>query len=64
MKRIAIVEDEVFMREELSELLGRAGYEPLAVEKFEDTAQALLDLSPDLVLLDLNLPGAGGSAGN
>lgn len=60
MKRIAIVEDEVFMREELSELLGRAGYEPLAVEKFEDTAQALLDLSPDLVLLDLNLPGAGG----
>ncbi len=60
MKKLAVVEDEDFMREELSDLLRRAGYEVSEIRDFENAAEALLDLSPDLILLDLNLPGAGG----
>jgi len=60
MKCIAVVEDEVLMREELSEMLGRAGYEVRGIEVFENVSDQLLNLAPDLVLLDLNLPGACG----
>ena len=35
MKRIGIVEDEAFIREELGEILEKAGYEVVAVEDFE-----------------------------
>lgn len=60
MKRIAIVEDEALMREELAQILQKAGYEVYEVLAFEDVTGQLLALAPDLVLLDLNLPGAGG----
>lgn len=60
MKRIAIVEDEALMREELEEMLIKAGYETEAVCNFETAADCLLKFPPDLVLLDLNLPGASG----
>lgn len=60
MKRVAIVEDELFMREELSGILYKTGYEVDEIIKFEDAAGQLLKLSPDLVLLDLNLPGSSG----
>lgn len=60
MKRIAIVEDELFMREELSDILHKADYEVEEIGEFGDAAGTLLKLSPDLVLLDLNLPGSSG----
>lgn len=60
MKRIAIVEDELFMREELSDILYKTGYEVDEIIEFEDAAGQLLKLSPDLVLLDLNLPESSG----
>lgn len=60
MKRIAIVEDELLMREELSHMLRRAGYQVDEISTFEDTAGQLLKLSSDLILLDLNLPGVSG----
>lgn len=60
MKRIAVVEDEQFMREELSDILQKAGYTVDEIDNFQNTAEALLKLSPDLVLLDLNLPQANG----
>ena len=60
MKRIAVVEDDALVREELSEILRRANYEVYEICEFEKAGERLLELSPDLVLLDLNLPGAGG----
>lgn len=60
MKRIAVVEDEILMREELSELLQKAGYEVYGICEFSDVPAQLFALSPDLVLLDLNLPGSSG----
>lgn len=60
MKRIAIAEDELFMREELTDILQKAGYEVRAVTEFHHVTDQLLTLSPDLLLLDLNLPHTGG----
>lgn len=60
MKRIAIVEDEALMREELTHMLQKAGYEVLEINTFSDTAEQLMALSPDLVILDINLPEISG----
>ncbi|MBS7007698.1 response regulator transcription factor [Anaerostipes sp.] len=60
MKKIVIAEDELFMREELVSILEKEGYETDCLVTFADAAQEILDRSPDLVLLDLNLPGITG----
>jgi len=60
LKRIAVVEDETMMREELLEILKKAGYLVSEITEFTDVAEQLLEFSVDLVLLDLNLPGASG----
>ncbi len=60
MKQIAVIEDELFMREELTDILQKAGYAVLEITDFACAAEKLLNLSPDLVLLDLNLPGISG----
>ena len=60
MKKIVIAEDDVFMREELASILMKEGYETDCLADFSDAARKILSLSPDLVLLDLNLPGITG----
>lgn len=57
MKRIAVVEDEVYMREELCDMLQKDGYLVEAITEFEDAARLLAALRPDLVILDLNFAG-------
>ena len=60
MKKIAVVEDEVYTREELCNMLEKAGYSALEVTVFENAAEQLTALAPDLVILDLNLPKISG----
>ena len=60
MKKIAVVEDEVYTREELCNMLDKAGYSALEVTVFENAAEQLTALAPDLVILDLNLPEISG----
>ena len=48
------------MREELADMLRRAGYTVTEVTDFADVTGQLLALAPDLVLLDLNLPEVSG----
>ena len=60
MRRLLVVEDDVRLREELCVLLGRNGYEAEALTDFGNTVEKILNSVPDLVLLDLNLPGVDG----
>ncbi|MFM1654710.1 response regulator transcription factor [Brevibacillus sp. B_LB10_24] len=60
MARIAIVEDDSWMREELMDILQKAGYEAAAITDFHDIALQIATLAPDLVLLDINLPEQSG----
>ena len=60
MKKIAVVEDEPLMREELALMLRKAGYEVEEIREFDRVADQLEILSPDLAVLDLNLPGVSG----
>ena len=57
---ILIIEDEQGIRQELSQLLRNSLYEVTAVEQFDNLAEIVLEIQPDLVLLDLNLPGVSG----
>ena len=68
--KIVIIEDEEIIRRELKILLENALYEVSAFsefdnevaapEDFQDVAGEILRLAPDLVLLDVNLPGGSG----
>lgn len=58
--RLLVVEDDPKLREELVALLGNNGYQPCALEAFDDVVGQVLAAGADLVLLDLNLPGVDG----
>lgn len=60
MKRIVIVEDELFMREELKYILDKEGYDTFCITRFSNVVNEIISASPDLVLLDLNLPRISG----
>ena len=59
-KKILIVEDENVIRNELKTLLENSGYEVLALEKFHNTKEDILNEKPDLILLDINIPNING----
>jgi two-component system phosphate regulon response regulator PhoB len=59
-KRIAIVEDEAELASLLDYNLSRAGYETQTLGGAEGTLKSLEGLRPDLILLDIMLPGIDG----
>lgn len=60
MSKIVIVEDDPVIREELALLLENEGYQAAAVSSFSDISQQIRAAAPDLILLDLGLPGRDG----
>ena len=60
MQKILIVEDDEKLRDEIEIFFGHNGYETESLKKFDNTIQNIIDINPDLVLLDINLPGADG----
>lgn len=60
MKKLLIVEDEPGIRDELVILLSSSGYEAESLEEFENVSRDILLHSPDMVLLDINLPYKNG----
>lgn len=59
---IAIVDDDVYIGDMLEELLRREGYDVLRAYSGTEALLLLEDRRPDLVLLDLMLPGLSGEA--
>lgn len=60
MTKILVVEDDHQIQQELVLLLQRNGFEAQALTSFESAPQQIVTAHPDLVLLDLNLPGIDG----
>ena len=60
MARIYVIEDDEAVRGELATLLRRAGHEPVCAQRFDRLTADTLDAAPDVVLLDLGLPGTDG----
>ena len=60
MQTIMIIEDDPVIREELSFLLENENYQALPVSDFETIPEQVRSAHPDLVLLDLGLPGRDG----
>lgn len=58
--RILVVDDEYLIRWTLQKNLEKAGYSVLLAETGEDALQKISEEAPDLVLLDINLPGMDG----
>lgn len=61
MVKIIIVEDDPVIQEELVLLLRNEGYQAVSVTSFDDVSGQVLRAAPDLILLDLGLPGRDGS---
>ena len=59
-KKLCIVEDEESIRRELECYLAAAGYQVSVIQEFSNAAAKVLEEKPDLVLLDMNLPGVSG----
>ena len=59
---IAIVDDDVYIGDMLEELLRREGYGVLRAYSGTEALMLLEDRRPDLILLDLMLPGLNTTA--
>ena len=60
MQKILIVEDDEKLRNELKIFLEKNGYKVEVLETFKNTIQDILNIKPDIVLLDINLPNVDG----
>ena len=59
-KKILIVEDDKFLRDLISQKLAKEGYEVDEAVDGEEGVKMIKEVKPDLVLLDLILPGING----
>ena len=59
-KTVLIVEDELDMRIFISTLLETSGYTPVMTRDGKEGLIKARDVSPDLIILDVMMPGEGG----
>ena len=60
MQKIMIIEDDQTIRDELSLILGNEGYSVISITDFTEITRQIKEYMPDLILLDLGLPGRDG----
>lgn len=60
--RILIVDDEPQLRRVMRTALAANGYEPYEARTGEEAIEVLREFDPDVILLDMNMPGMGGMA--
>ena len=59
-KTVLIVEDELDMRIFISTLLETSGYHPVLTRDGAEGMRKAKDVGPDLIILDVMMPGEGG----
>jgi len=59
-KRVLVVDDEMNMRLFLKTLLETSGYEPHLARNAREGLERAWELKPDLIILDVMMPGEGG----
>ncbi len=60
MARIMIIEDDKAISLELKELLEKNDYEIFLLENYQNSLEEIFQVSPDLILLDINIPYLNG----
>ena len=60
IKKILLVDDSSTDRHVICEMLARGGYTVIAVESAEEAYARVADFKPDLVLMDVVMPGQNG----
>lgn len=59
-KSILIIDDEKDLAQMIQKRLKSRGYDPIVVHNGIDGLKILKNIQPDLIILDLNMPGMGG----
>jgi two-component system, chemotaxis family, chemotaxis protein CheY len=54
--RVLILDDQEYLRDIMATILGEAGYPAVAVASADEALQALEELKPELLVLDVSLP--------
>ncbi|MGC9461616.1 response regulator transcription factor, partial [Vibrio genomosp. F10] len=60
IKQILVVDDNIELRDALTEYLGRAGFDVVGAENGEAMWRVLENHQPDLIILDIMMPGDDG----
>lgn len=58
--RIVVLDDQQYLRDIIAAILDDAGYPTVAVATPKEAEQRLEELRPELLILDLSLPGMSG----
>ena len=60
MPKVMVVDDSLFMRNHLTKLLTKSGYEIVVAENGEQAVQTYRQAHPDAVLMDITMPRKDG----
>lgn len=58
--RIAVIEDDVYLRDEITDTFIKRGHSAIGITSFDAAESELEQLAPELIVLDVNLPGRSG----
>jgi two-component system KDP operon response regulator KdpE len=60
MKTILAIDDDAWFRETISEALAAQGYRVIVARSADEGMRKIRDERPDLVMIDVNMPGKNG----
>jgi DNA-binding response OmpR family regulator len=60
LNKIIVIEDDIYLREELVNTFVKKGYSVSSISSFDAPEKEILNNNPDLAVLDINLPGKSG----
>lgn len=60
MEKIMVVEDDIYLREEIIHTMKKEGYSVSSISSFSCPEKEIMQEKPDLIILDLHLPGKSG----